>query len=215
MNGVRKMFKIDLIEINDIAIATLAISIALFIAFNADAGVLNILKMPITEIAKQVGILIITVGSAFILHEMAHKIVAQRYGAQAGFRVWPLGLFLAFLFSFFGFVLAAPGAVYIYAPHITKKQNGIISLAGPVMNMILALIFLAILPFAVAAFGPHSILSTIALFGFSINSILALFNLLPIFPLDGSKVLWWNWIVWLGAFLIALGIYIVPPIILG
>ncbi len=203
---------IDLIEINDIAIATIAIAVALFIA---DVGILNVLKYPVIEIAKQLGVMIVTVGAAFILHEMSHKVVAQRYGATAAFRVWPLGLLMALVFSLFGFVLAAPGAVYIYAPNITKRQNGIISLAGPFTNMVLALMFIAILPITVLTFGPQSIISEIALIGYSINGLLALFNLIPVFPLDGSKVLAWNWMIWAGAVAIALGIYLGPLFLLG
>ncbi|MEM3363969.1 MAG: site-2 protease family protein [Candidatus Micrarchaeia archaeon] len=207
-----KKFSIDWVEINDIAIATIAISIALVIAFT---GISNLAKFSVVGLAKQMGIMIITVGSAFILHEMAHKIVAQHYGAYAAFRIWPLGLLMALVFSVFGFVLAAPGAVYIYAPHITRKQNGLISLAGPVTNMVLALAFIAMLPILVATFGPKSILSEIALIGYSINGILALFNLIPIFPLDGSKVLWWNWIIWAVAFAVALLIYLGPIFLFG
>ncbi|MCX8200037.1 MAG: site-2 protease family protein [Candidatus Micrarchaeota archaeon] len=209
---MKRKFSIDWVEINDIAIATIAISIALVIAFT---GIQNLIKFSIVGIAKQMGIMILTVGMAFILHEMAHKAVAQHYGAYAAFRVWPLGLLMALVFSVFGFVLAAPGAVYIYAPHITRKQNGLISLAGPVTNMVLALAFAALLPVVVVTFGPQSILSEIALIGYSINGILALFNLLPIFPLDGSKVLSWNWIIWVGAFATALLIYIAPALLFG
>lgn len=203
---------VDLVEINDIAIATIAIAVAIFVA---SEGILNIPRYPIIEIAKQLGVLIITVGMAFILHEMMHKFVAQRYGATAGFRMWPLGLMMALGMSLFGFVLAAPGAVYIFASHLTKKQNGIISLAGPATNMALALLFLTALPFAVMTFGPKSIISEIALIGYSVNGLLALFNLIPIFPLDGSKVMWWDWRIWACSFAVALLIYIGPLFFLG
>jgi Zn-dependent protease len=50
-------------------------------------------------------------------------------------------LLLALGMSFLGFVFAAPGAVHIKG-YINKMQNGIFSLAGPLMNLILALVFL-------------------------------------------------------------------------
>src|SRR3989338_4890519 len=56
------------------------------------------------------------VGIAFIAHELiGHKLVAQRFGAEAEFKAWPMGLLLALVTSFFGFIFAAPGAVYIFA----------------------------------------------------------------------------------------------------
>src|SRR3989338_8238395 len=75
----------------------------------------------------------ITVGIGFLFHELAHKIAAQRYGCFAEFRAYDTMLLLALVLSFFGFVFAAPGAVMI-AGHVTKKENGIISVVGPWMN---------------------------------------------------------------------------------
>ena len=46
--------------------------------------------------------------------------------------------------AFLGFVFAAPGAVYTYANYMNDEINGKISIAGPIVNIIIALIFLAI-----------------------------------------------------------------------
>ena len=40
-----------------------------------------------------------TVGLGFILHELSHKFIAQRYGYWAEFRVWPSGLIMAVIFA--------------------------------------------------------------------------------------------------------------------
>ncbi|HTY46987.1 MAG TPA: site-2 protease family protein [Methanomassiliicoccales archaeon] len=129
----------------------------------------------------------VAVLTGFLLHELMHKFVAQRYGAWAEFRIFPMGLMLALVFSFFGFVFAAPGAVYIQG-RITPKQNGLISAAGPGLNLALAAVFLV----ASMAFP----FGTLAYFAFmtvgTINSFLALFNMVPVPPLDGSKVLMWS-----------------------
>ena len=45
---------------------------------------------------------LVAVSTGFLMHELMHKFVAQRYGAWAEFRVFPLGLMMAILFSFFG-----------------------------------------------------------------------------------------------------------------
>ena len=128
----------------------------------------------------------ITVGTGFLLHELGHKIVAQRYGCFAEFRSFDQMLLLAILMSFFGFVLAAPGAVMISGP-VGVRRNGKISAAGPIVNLALAIVFLSVL-----FIYPLGIVGVIAFYGFFINSWLALFNLIPLWNFDGKKILRWN-----------------------
>ena len=85
----------------------------------------------------------LTVGTGFLLHELGHKIVAQRYKCFAEFRSFDNMLLLALIMSFFGFVFAAPGAVMI-SGRINRQKNGKISAAGPIVNLALAVIFLAL-----------------------------------------------------------------------
>ena len=91
-----------------------------------------------------------------------------------------------------------PGAVYIHGNNISREQNGKISIAGPLVNIVLALIFLGLTPYInynatdVSGF----IISNIIYFGFFINSYLAALNLIPISILDGAKVFRWNPLIW-------------------
>ncbi len=137
---------------------------------------------------------LVATGTGFILHELAHKYTAIRYGAHAEFFAWPAGLLLALGMAFFlGMVFAAPGAVYIMGAHLSKKQNGIISVAGPVTNVLIAIVFL-ILSVAIGTIQP--MLGLVGFISAQINLFLALFNLIPFGPLDGAKVFAWNKIVW-------------------
>lgn len=136
----------------------------------------------------------ITAGMGFLLHELAHKITAQRYGCFAEFRAFNTMLFLAIVFAFFGVVFAAPGAVFIIGP-VGKRRNGIISSAGPITNLVLASVFLALVLYL-----PNN---PVMKYGLMINSWLALFNMIPFMNFDGEKIFRWNKIVYFSMVIIA------------
>ena len=87
--------------------------------------------------------------------------------------------------SFFGFIFAAPGGVFI-ANHVTLRKNGIISLAGPLTNIVFGVLFAGL------TFILPTPLQPLGLYGMNINFWLGFFNLLPLPGIDGSKVLAWN-----------------------
>ena len=191
------MIKFTSNEVRDLIIAFFVISLSFAIANGGrdTNAILNILPY-----------VMVGVGTGFILHELGHKFVSMKYGYWAEFQLWPQGLIFALITSFFGFVFAAPGAVYTYANYMTDEINGKISIAGPVVNIALALIFLAV---AIAIY-PTALTSEsyatafiICLVAYSVNSFLALFNLLPIGNLDGSKVFTWNIGIWIVTIAIA------------
>lgn len=149
----------------------------------------------------------VTIGLGFIFHELAHKIVAQKYGCWAEFRKWNFGLILAVTMSFFGFIFAAPGAVMI-GGMVSREQNGKISSAGPLTNIVLAVFFLLAKIFLLPEItgGALPLISMIVHIGLFANAFLAVFNALPIPPLDGSKIMPWSFPVWLG--IMAAGVYL-------
>ncbi len=137
---------------------------------------------------------LVTIGSGFVLHELSHKFMAQRYGYWAEFRMWPYGLVLALMTSLIGFIFAAPGATYISGMNISQEENGKISLAGPLTNVGVAIAFL---PLTMVGTG---IWHYVGVRGVELNLFLALFNLLPVGPLDGAKVFAWSRVRWLSVF---------------
>src|SRR3989344_638456 len=150
-----------------------------------------------------------TAGLGFLLHELMHKYVAQGYGLFAEFKAFYGMIWLAVLFSLFGFIIAAPGAVFI-SGLITKEKNGKISWAGPMTNIVLALIF--IIPLMAISFlniQVNEILYSLLNFGLSINALLALFNMIPAMPFDGAKIIAWNKTVYGFTVAVALGLFIV------
>ncbi len=161
--------KFSVNEVKDLVKAWLAVSIVFLLAY---------FGWSFENFMRSFLIIALIVGSAFILHELSHKFFAVKYGYYAEFKSFDKMLLVSIVLGFFGFIFLAPGAVFIFG-NVTNDKNGKISLAGPVTNLILALIFLII-------GGP------IGLSGFRINSWLAFFNMLPFFGLDGSKVFEWN-----------------------
>ena len=184
-------------EIRDLTIAFIVLSICFAIS--------NV-KFDVRGFFSILPIVMVGVGIGFILYELGQKYMAVKYGCQAEFKMWPLGLLIAFVTSFFGFVFALPGEVRINADHITGEIEGKIAIAGPMANMTLALVFIVIAALICplkAHFGLFELLYLICTVGYSVNSFLATFNLLPIYSLDGIKVLKWNAGIWIVVFAIA------------
>jgi Zn-dependent protease len=198
----------------DLFLAWMAISLSFAIIKIAPNGVLG----PITSIDPWValiyfGISLLTVGIGFILHEMAHKFTAIRYGYWAEFRKDNSMLLIAIaLASLVGFVFAAPGATVIYDANgrgISRELNGKISAAGPLTNLLLCIPF-ALLAFTGSLFlNPNSsLLAQIGIFGVQINAMIASFNMLPVSILDGRKIMAWNIAVFVLLILAAFGLLV-------
>lgn len=164
------------LELRDLLASWLSISIAFAIA---------------SEPSNPIGLLpiyLLVVGTAFILHELAHKYSAIRLGYHAEYRLWTAGLALAVLLAFtMGIVFAAPGAVYVLG-YPSRRDDGIISVAGPLANFLVATFALL----AIFLLHPSYFLLGVLLAIFKVNTFIGLFNMLPIPPLDGSKVLTWS-----------------------
>lgn len=156
---------------------------------------------------KTLTIVAFAVGTGFLLHELAHKFMAQKYGYFAEYEASPTGLLMAIGLSFItngGFVFAAPGAVMIRGRQFyqledqsryqlqAEKEFAYISVSGAVVNLLLAVSF-----YIASFFVAHSgIAYAVLLTGARINVFLAGFNMIPFGPLDGAKVWRYNPVLW-------------------
>lgn len=126
--------------------------------------------------------------SAFLIHEFAHKFLAQYYGSWAEFRAQMYGLIVTAISAipFMPFKFIAPGAVMVGLSD--RNKFGRVALIGPLTNLVMGFAFLA----STYIYPYHSYLYT----GASFNAWMAMFNLLPFGTLDGQKIFDWNKIAW-------------------
>lgn len=187
----------ELLQIG-VACAVLTLDFALLFSRTSigfGSGVANFFSL---QVAEFIGIGATAALTGFVAHEMAHKIVAQRRGFWAEFRWSPLGLGLSF-FSVVvaGLLFAAPGATVVGGiPPSDRESWGRTALAGPLTNVGFSLAFFAA---SAGLFRIETALADLLLFLAFINAWFGTFNLLPLGPLDGRKVLHWGVGYWIAA----------------
>src|SRR5256714_7596844 len=110
--------------------------------------------------------------ASLLAHELAHSVVAQRLGVRVeGITLW-----------LFGGVSRLSGDVR------SSRAEALIAVVGPITSLVLAGLFFLVGAGVSAGYGPGLAATTAGWLG-TINIILAVFNLLPAFPLDGGRVL--------------------------
>jgi Zn-dependent protease len=143
--------------------------------------------------------------ASFFVHEIAHKVTAQRRGLWAEFRLtlWGAVLTLISVITPF-FKIISPGAVMIAGP-VKNEEIGKISIAGPAINLVLSTVLLG------AAFvsSPYS---GVFFLGAFFNAWIALFSLIPFGILDGFKIFSWDKKVWALVFAASVALTVVSYI---
>lgn len=131
------MVKFTSREVRDLFISMAVITLAFAIFFRNDFDGNFLFLIPATLIGVVPG---------FLFHELAHKFMAIKYGFDAEFKMYILGLLLTIVSSFLPLIFIAPGAVHINGDKMmSDKENGKIAIVGPLTNLILAFLFAALI----------------------------------------------------------------------
>lgn len=158
-----------------------------------------------TSTIEQIALVAIPVIIAITLHEAAHGYVARHFGDDTAERAGRISLnplrhvdpfgtiilpaFLLLTHAGFLFGYAKPVPVNFAALRSPKRDMIWVAAAGPGMNFLLVAISAALLYVAIHAGGANNRFLLPALWtSVDINLVLAVFNLLPVPPLDGGRV---------------------------
>lgn len=187
-------------ELAQLIIATLVTTLIFAYDWQDPAAVVG--ALPISFLA---------VTTAYLFHELAHRFAAKKLNCAAAYKLWMPGVIFGLLMMFVGIKIILVGAVVVStykfgrwgmkARHPDMKEIGLIATVGPLTNLVLASIF--------NAFSGSTLFGTTLEYLASINAWFALFNLVPIKPLDGGQIFYWNQVVWL--FLLILFLLIITP----
>lgn len=114
--------------------------------------------------------------ASIVAHELAHALAARGYGVRTG-------AITLFLFGGIAEIESEPG---------TPRADALIALAGPAMSALIAVAAIAA-AFALDRFAPATALAggiaKLAVYVGLANAVLAVFNLIPAYPMDGGRVL--------------------------
>jgi len=139
-------------------------------------NILVILLIILFCITKQINMYIILM--AFVLiHELAHIAVGKILKLEIDYiELMPFGVSVKFRNNFYSYYLEG----YEYKKEISCIKNILVAIAGPLLNIIIAFI-IGICNISIYDFSTENLVY--------INILISIFNLLPIYPLDGGRIL--------------------------
>ena len=171
------------------------------------------------SVIQRIAVWILPVIFAITVHEVAHGWVAKKYGDNTASRLGRLTLNPVKHVDLFGTIIlpglllmTGTGFIFGWAKPVPVdarnfkrplKDMAVVALAGPVSNLIMAFIWALIIRLGIFIGTNAEAISLPLIYtgvaGISINLVLAMINLLPIPPLDGSRILtgilpnYWAW----------------------
>ena len=149
-------------------------------------------------------IYIVVAGLAVSLHDLTHRYVAWRYSVPTEYKFWFLGTAIMFITALaFGAVFSTPSRLAIEEEDkMTVRQKAMVYGSGPIMSVIMFVVFLAMLPLGGTA-------ATIGGVGASMNLLTATYAMMPFDPMDGRKVYKWKKLAWAAMFVPMIVMYFV------
>lgn len=144
-----------------------------------------------------IGIYVIIAAVAMIARDLVQKMVARHYAIPSELRFWGLGTLILFVTGgFFGSVFGAATrfdlneTVANEESVVARKKIAFVALAGPVVSVVLAVLFIVLFPIG-------GLFYLIAITGFSMNLMSAVYSMMPFIPMEGADVCRWHAKVWL------------------
>ena len=142
---------------------------------------------------------------AIVLHELAHAWVADRLGDPTARHAGRISLdprrhfdpagalvyVISVVFLRFGFGWAKPVPINAWNFRDRRAGMALTGIAGPLANFLQAWLWVGLLQVSLRWLGSMGLVAGMMFYGFTINVVLMVFNLVPIPPLDGSRVLAW------------------------
>lgn len=187
-------------EIRDITISVLALGFGFSFLFFADGNPGALLSSGFLPAFVATTIL---VAISVVPHEMGHRVTARAIQAYSEFRLWAPGAVFAALTPVLGFVFAATGGVELHTRKgerygrfdhtLDVKQTGLIAAVGPLMNLMLAVIFSFLADIQHLALQGQNLL----VLSVHVNGFIAASNLVPFHPFDGYKIMRWDTRLWI------------------
>lgn len=208
----RKRKRFSSTEIRDLTIASILVILVGISIFGSPSGI--ILAIQRLALYLGLGLWWLPVGMvaiflfSFMAHELAHKFVAQSFGAWSEFRMIPTGYILSAMAILFSVPIFGTGVVYSSGMS-NREHIGKTNLAGPLTNFVIAAV-LIVTAMIMSVFAPLGFSFLLFQFGIQLNAFLGLFNMIPFQPFDGGSIRDWSNRVWVAqviglAFMLVLG----------
>jgi len=142
-------------------------------------------------------IIVLAIIYALTIHEFSHALAASylgddtaKYNGRLSLNpLMHMEIFGTLMLLFAGFGWGKPVPVNVYNLRFKRWGEALVALAGPLSNFLSVILFILVIRVVIGFVSPDSLVLIFLMYLIMVNLILGVFNLIPIPPLDGSKLL--------------------------